>query len=312
MPADGLKDRLLSHRLRGFDVRDSTCNGLERALAAGVHHVEFDVRVTGDGHPIAYHDPFFKADDGTWQYIDAWDLAALRAQQVMKGLATLDEMCVCFAAHRGPDCWLHVDVKVAGHEQCIRDTLEKFQVLAETILVSWLPSVLLRFNALSPQTRLCFSHLSMDRAPWLYSVLERIYPAVEPIAASGLRGMIGPAITALAPQLFQDASSVCLHFHDDGDPAAGVGNDRVRFNHGHLVRGTLTGNMLALLQQTQGMVCLPIPLATATLARAYRSQGIGLAVFSVASEWSLARTMAKVDPDIVYVDNAALFAAPSR
>jgi hypothetical protein len=69
--------------------------------------------------------------------------------------------------------------------------------------------------------------------------------------------------------------------------------------------------MLALLRQTRGMVCLPIPLATASLTRAYRSQGIGMAVFSVANASSLARTMARVDPDIVYVDNAALFAAPS-
>src|SRR6187402_2627002 len=101
MPADGLKKRLLSHRLRGFDDRESTCSGLERALAAGVRHVEFDVRVTRDGQLVACHDSFFKADDGSWQYVDAWDLAALRAQRAMRGLATVDEMCACFAARRG-------------------------------------------------------------------------------------------------------------------------------------------------------------------------------------------------------------------
>src|SRR5579864_4824918 len=115
-PPEGLIGRLLSHRLRGFDRWDSTRLGLEHGLVAGVQHVEFDVRISRDGSLVVHHDPFFKADDGTWCLIRDWDLAALRAQQALGRLATLEEMCACFAAFRSPHALMHVDVKIGGHE----------------------------------------------------------------------------------------------------------------------------------------------------------------------------------------------------
>jgi hypothetical protein len=99
--------------------------------------------------------------------------------------------------------------------------------------------------------------------------------------------------------------TISLHFHDDGDPASGGETDQgVRRNHSHVVPGLLKGTMLDLLRSTNGMVCVPVRLATRTLGRDYRSQGIQLAVFSVSNVPSLVRLMAAVDPDIVYVDNA--------
>jgi hypothetical protein len=296
-PADGLLDHLLSHRLRGFDRWESTRLGLERGLVTGVRHVEFDVRVTRDGCPVAYHDPFFKADDGKWCNIDEWDLAALRAQQALGHLATLEEMCACFAAFRASHALLHVDVKVGGHEAVIHDTIAKFELLPQTVLVSWLPSVLVRFHALSAQTRLCFSHLPLARAPWLYPIAKTLAPLIEGAAPWGLRGV--------APQLTKEASTVRLHFHDDGDPATGPESDEnADRTHGYMVPGLLTGTMLDLLRTTKGIVCVPIALATRALGRSYRSQNIQLAVYSVANARSLDRVMAKVNPDIVYVDNA--------
>jgi Glycerophosphoryl diester phosphodiesterase family len=299
-PADGLIGRLLSHRLRGFDRWESTRLGLERGLVTGVRHVEFDVRVTRDGCPVAYHDPFFKADDGTWCYVDEWDLTALRAQQALGQLATLEEMCACFAAFRSPHALLHVDVKVAGHEGVIHDTIAKFGLLPHTVLVSWLPSVLLRFHALSAQTRLCFSHLPMARAPWLYPIAKALSPVIEraaPALSWGLRD--------IAPRLSNEALTVRLHFHDDGDPARWYeGDEDADRNHGYVVPGLLSGTMLDLLRTTEGVVCVPVRLATRALGRSYRSQNIQLAVYSVADARSLERVMADVDPDIVYVDNA--------
>lgn len=297
-PTDGLIGRLLSHRLRGFDRWESTRLGLERGLIAGVRHAEFDIRFTRDGHPVAYHDPFFKADDGTWNYVDEWDLAMLRTQQALAQLATLEDMCACFAAFRSPPALLHIDVKVAGYEAVIHDTIAKFGLLSCTVLVSWLPSVLVRFNALSPQTRLCFSHLPI--APWLYPLAKALSPIVEaaaPVFSRGLRDV--------APRLSNQASTISLHFHDDGDPASGGETDQgARCNYSHVVPGLLKGTMLDLLQSTNGMVCVPVRLATRTLASGYRSQGVQLAVFSVSTVPSLERLMAAVDPDIVYVDNA--------
>jgi hypothetical protein len=299
VPTDGLIARLLSHRLRGFDEWESTRLGLERGLSAGAHHVEFDVRATRDNHLVAHHDPFFEAGDGTWHYIDEWDLATLRAQHLSQ-LATLEEMCGCFAAFRSPNALLHVDVKVGGHEAVIRDTIARFGLLPHTVLVSWLPSVLLRFNALSPQTRLCFSHLPMARMPGLYAAAKALSPVIERAAPALSRGLRG-----IAPRLSKETLLACLHFHDNGDPAIGHEDDEeTRCNHGHVVPGLLTGTMLDLLRRTDGMVCVPVRFATAALRRGYRSRGIQFAVYSVNDVPSLERVMAGIDPDIVYVDNA--------
>ena len=289
--------RLLSHRLRGFDLWDSTRLGLERALIAGVRQVEFDVRFTRDGHPVAYHDPLFKADDGTWHYLDEWDLAPLRAQQAFSHLATLEEMCACFEALRTPESLLHVDVKVGGYESVIHDTIAKFGLASNAVLVSWLPSVLLRFNSLSPQTRLCFSHLPL--APPLYAVAKNLSPIVKD-APMGLRRLL----RALGPQVAKEASTISVHFHNDGDPASWDGcDDGAHYNVSHVVPGLLKGKMLDLLSRTHGMVCVPVQLAMQTLGRDYRSLDIQLAVFSVGDKSSLDRVMSVVDPDIVYVDN---------
>jgi len=303
---DNSVGRLLSHRLRGFDRWDSTCLGLERALIAGVRQTEFDVRFTRDGHPVAYHDPLFKADDGSWHYVDEWDLEALRAQAAFSQLATLEEMCACFANFRSPQARLHVDVKVGGYESLIHDTIAKFGLLSNAVLVSWLPSVLLRFNLLSPQTRLCFSHVPV--APSLYGVAKALSPLVNhaPVALRRILRNIGP-------QAFKEASTIYVHFHDNSDPASWDGRDEgAHHNVSHVVPGLLKGNMLDLLSRTQGMVCVPVRLATQTLRRFYRSQNIQLAVFSVGDEPSLERVMAVLDPDIVYVDNADVIAGVIR
>lgn len=301
-PADNLLDHLLSHRLRGFDRWESTRLGLERGLKVGVRNVEFDVRFTSDRCPIAYHDPFFRTDDRSFGYVDEWSLEALRRQQALAHLATLQDMCVCFAAFRQADALLHVDVKVSGHEEVIYDTLAKSGVLPNSILVSWLPQVLLRFHEISPQTRLCFSHIPLVRAPWLYRGAKAIFPVVEraaPVISRGLREW--------APQLANETLTVRLHFHDDGDAASGAADDDgARSTPGHAVPGVLTGAMLELLRKTNGMVCVPVAMATRDLRESYRSLGVAFATYSVADLPSLEDVVGRIDPDIIYVDNADL------
>ena len=53
---DGFRDRLLSHRLRGFSPWEASLEGLRAALSHGVHWLEVDTRVTSDGTILAIHD----------------------------------------------------------------------------------------------------------------------------------------------------------------------------------------------------------------------------------------------------------------
>lgn len=292
---------LLSHRMRGFDRRDSTRLGLAHALNAGVRQVEFDVRFTRDGHPVAYHDPLFKANDGSWRYIHECDLAALRAQRSLSELATLDEMFAIFTDYRASEALLHVDVKVEGYESVVYETIRKFELLSNAVLVSWLPGVLTRFNAMSPQSRLCFSHLPLGEP--LYRIAKAISPAIN-----GAPFVLRLALRNMGPQLLKEASTLHVYFHDDGDPASWTGHDDgADQNLCHVVPGMLTGTMLNLLSRTRGIICVPLRFATQRLKEAYRAQGVQLAVFSVDSESALERVTSEIDPDIIYVDNANIF-----
>ncbi len=299
-------ERLLSHRLRGFDGQESTRLGLERALIAGVRNCEFDVRFTRDGHPVAYHDPLFKANDGSWQYIDTWDFAALRTQEAFDQVATLEDMLACFVEFRRPRAVLHVDVKVGGHEEVIHDTIAKFGLIRDVVLVSWLPAVLLRFNVLSPLTRLCLSHFTLNQP--LYGIAKRLSPLVNRIPDG-----LGQTLRNSGNQFFREASTVALYFHDNGDPASGdLSDDGAHHNLCHAVPGLLKGRMLDLLRRTGGMVCLPVIQATRSLRQSYQALNIQLAVYSVAVKQSLERVMREVEPDIVYIDNPDLFLGVSE
>ena len=290
--------RLLSHRLRGFDEWDSTQLGLQRALEAGVRNAEFDVRFTRDGQAVAYHDPLFRANDGAWHFVDEWELAALRTQAAFPHLATLEEMCACFAEFRSADALLHVDIKVGGQETVIHDTIAGFGLLPHVVIVSWLPGALVRFNALAPETRLCFSHLPL--APVLYGVAKAVFEIVDHVPR-----VVSRAMREFGPSFLKEASTFSFYFHDNGDPVTGdTGDDGAHHNLCHVVPGLMSGAMLDLLRRTRGMVCMPVRLAPRTLVTGYREQDVQVAVYSVDDEASLEHLMATVDPDFVYVDSA--------
>lgn len=112
---------------------ESTTSSFEAAFACGVTGIEFDVRLTGDGHVVVWHDPTLEAEkclftgaDLTDARVDELTLEQLRtvdvgsrtlaefpAQRPQPGarILTLVELIERFAATR-PDVWWTVEVKV--------------------------------------------------------------------------------------------------------------------------------------------------------------------------------------------------------
>jgi glycerophosphoryl diester phosphodiesterase len=292
--------RLLSHRLRGFAPVDSTLQAMKAALAAGVRHVEFDVRMTRDGALIAFHDPFFHAIDGSWQQVEDWDLEALRRQHHMQ-VATVEEMVACFAAGKTPHSWLHIDMKVAGQADELLGILEHAGLLAQTVLVSWIPEVLQEFHARAASLPVCFSHISFARAPSFYRVARFAAPGKGLRRAAAVLGPLAPHAAALL-------ATARVDFCDDGDPHAEVApGDRAGCNHAHVVPQLLTGRMLGLLKATEGFAALPGWCTDRALVERYHGLGIRVAVFTARTAAALERMLA-TGADIVYVDDARLFA----
>ncbi len=70
----------------------------------------------------------------------------------------------------------------------------------------------------------------------------------------------------------------------------------------------VTGHIRDILIKTQGMICIPIWCADKIIVKRYHDIGIEIAVYSVKTEKQLSNIMEGVEPDLLYVDNASLFA----
>lgn len=275
---------------------------MARALEAGVHHVEFDLRLTRDKELVALHDPHLPIPgaDG-WAYVDELDVSDVRSVPAGAHVSTFEDLCRMFSERALPDTTMHVDVKIDGQEGPILQILQRHGLLDRCILVSWLPSVLFKFHGLAPSARLCFSHLTLSRAPWLF-------PLARAAQRSGVVGITRALGKRWSAKLGRDFDSIRLYVHGDGDPRHDPsGDERLRSNPGHLVRDAVRGDMRALLRSTRGLVCIPARMATRALAQHYREDGIGLAVFSAKSLREVRSLVAAVGPDIIYVDAAAVF-----
>jgi len=293
--------RLLSHRCRGFDAAEGTMLGMRRALEKGVGHVEIDLRITRDQHLVVIHDPVAMVSPGIWRHVDELTLAEMRQVPALSSLATFDEMCRTFAANAGEDTLMHVDVKVAGFETEIRDVLSAHGLLERAVLVSWIPSVLSTFHALEPAIPLCFSHLTLTKAPWTLR-------AVQAFGGDGTISNLVRLMLRPLPHLARELSSVRLHVAANGDPHYEVrDDDRLRFNHGVVVPDMVSGGVLQQLKTTRGYVCVPVAMATRDIGERYRQLGIRLAVFSSKSTPQTLNLLERLKPDLVYVDAADVF-----
>lgn len=96
----------------------NTIQAMRRALANGIHALEFDVHLTRDGEVVLHHDPVVVAGGRTVEIEDT-DLVDLRA--LKPDLATMDEVLDAF-----PGVPLTVEVKAAkAAEPAIRTLAEE-------------------------------------------------------------------------------------------------------------------------------------------------------------------------------------------
>ncbi|MCP4381553.1 MAG: glycerophosphodiester phosphodiesterase [Hyphomicrobiales bacterium] len=299
MTSEPVAQRLLSHRLHGFDRFDNTAAGVAAALAIGVPHIELDLRVTSDGVLIASHDPYFLTDAGALDYYDAWIFDDLRKQHALTHLATFDKLLGVFAQAAKARTRLYVDVKIPGAEERVVAALAAAGIPERCVIISWLPDVIERFHRLFPALSLGFCHLSLARAPRLFGLAQAMLrPRLFRFSARALPG--------LPPPLATEVARVRLHFHADGDPCGQLpiagDTDRMRYFEGHVVPDRLSGRMRTILETNGGLVCLPRHCLTRGLVKEYQDSNVRVAAYSVKSSAVLTRTINRYEPDLVCAD----------
>lgn len=98
----------IAHRGGAGLAPENTLAAFERSYALGVRYLETDVRISADGHLVAFHDASLRRVTGRYRDVNRTKLATLRQLRVMgsEPIPTLAEVLAAF-----PDACFTVDVK---------------------------------------------------------------------------------------------------------------------------------------------------------------------------------------------------------
>ncbi len=284
-------NKLLSHRFRGFSEMENSLQGMINALQAGVKNIEFDIRVTADNQLIAHHDPDFVCPDGTRRKVRDCTLEDIVNMMGAKQPVTLERLVLEFSRHKQEDTIMHIDIKDEGFEKEVLSICEQYASIDNFMFVSWIPTVLMKIHDLNSSCTLCYSHISFNRYPNLYSAFK-FFSRTQ----------------SLAKSISKPIRGVKLHFDDTGTPEPHLDEKyRIGYNHGHIVPNIVNGEILEILKNCHGMVCIPYFCLSKDLLNQYRKLHIKVAVFSIKSRSKLFSLERKYAPDLYYVDEASIF-----
>ena len=262
---------LISHRFRGFSNQENTIAGITAALEFGVQIVEFDIRVTGCGTPLIYHDEY--AIDRNGKKRDISDIYASELNALggtFSYMPTADALLEVAAAHDNKTCRLLVDIKDYGFEEEINALIHLHGLESRTVYVSWVPNVLYKMAEIAPHISLCLSH-------W--------------------------------PQNPNKLVRAHHHVHDalDGD----IPRLKDRYIHGErsgwYVEGGLRGALRELIQKSGGSVCLPVDMLDTDLIADYQKDGIEVSAFSFVDWDTLIEFESKFGLNEFFIDDKCVF-----
>ena len=264
-------DALISHRFRGFSKRENTLEGLKAALDFGVVNLEFDVRVAACGTPVIYHDEYALDKDGKRLYLCDYKAASF---QGLGGrfpyMPSLEDLLALVSAHANTKAKLLIDIKDYGFEHEIHALVMLYKLQKRTIYVSWLPDVLYRLQELAPTIPKCFSH-------WCQNITAKI--AAKHHADRSLDGHIA---------------------HTNKPYIHGI-------RTGWAVGKPIVGDMLDVLQNSNGGICVPESMITRDLRDYYNSKNLFVSTYSYTDWKAINAHKNTLGIDLYFIDNKRIF-----
>ena len=144
---------MVAHRGASIEQPENTVEAFEAAIDAGADAVEFDVRMTAEGHAVVMHDPdVSRTTDGTGL------VSEMTLEEIRKlGVPTLEEALRCLAGRAGAD----VEIKnlpgepgfTPEREAAVEATLEALDAVGfpgQVIVSSFNPASIAHSRALRP------------------------------------------------------------------------------------------------------------------------------------------------------------------
>jgi glycerophosphoryl diester phosphodiesterase len=168
-----IRPLLLGHRGARAEksLPENTLASFDRALADGCDGFEFDVRLSGDGHPVICHD----------STVRALQIAHCSAQQL--ALPFLGDVLKRYQS----SAFLDIELKIAGLEVALQVLLRAHPPARGYLVSSFLPEVLRRvreIDAAIPLGFICETHVQFEAWPKL--PVDYVIPHHKLLTQSGI------------------------------------------------------------------------------------------------------------------------------
>ena len=154
---------VVAHRGASVEQPENTIEAFEAAIDAGADAVEFDVRMTADGHAVVMHDPDVSRTTDGVGLVPELTLADIRRLKISlpgggaAGVPTLEEALECLAGRAAVD----VEIKnlpgepgfTADREQAVEATLDALDAVSfpgRVIVSSFNPASIAHSRGLRP------------------------------------------------------------------------------------------------------------------------------------------------------------------
>ncbi len=297
-----LRDRLLSHRLRGFSPYEGSLAGLRAALDQRVQWIEIDTRIAMDGTILVFHDS--RLDRLTCESGPVAEYSVTRqGPPVYRGapkveVPTLQAFLQEFAARRG-STRLMLDIKDAGSEESHCRCVASAGLDDSVWIISWSPQILRRMHEIAPHLRLGFSHVPLTR--W-GTVLRG---AVRALGRGSALRAAGRLLSRLGVD--HDLQDVVLYLDEYDGAADPLERARGSFPI-HFASSVLGGEVGELLRRTGGGVGAPALFLTPAYVEEAHRKSLSVFVYSLDSPAAARQAKERCDVDIIFTNNSQLFA----
>ncbi len=282
---------IVSHRLRGFDKVDASLQGLKNALAKSIPAFEIDTRFTKDGEILIHHDPYIY--DATEQRVYFCDVSydELKEKFIHKSIPYLPARLIEFLRemqmNNSYGVMTYLDIKEYGREKEVLRLFDSFSLTENLVIVSWLPEVLFAVHELNKTIALCFSHYPLIPGSFLRSAV--------------LRSKFNRTKTIYGHQIFFPHNA-----YNKTDLNRYFTENKAGDDYEHLATAPVRGELLAMLQTVNGMVCCDMRLTSRKLVQLYHEQGIQVAVYSAKHQREIEQYINKIGVDVILSDNNEL------
>ncbi|MET1011020.1 MAG: glycerophosphodiester phosphodiesterase [Actinomycetota bacterium] len=186
---------VVAHRGASVEQPENTIAAFEAAIDAGADAVEFDVRMTADGHAVVMHDPdVSRTTEGTGL------VSRMKLEEIRKlGVPTLEEALRCLAGRAAAD----IEIKnlpgepgfAPDREEAVEATLDALDAVTfpgQVIVSSFNPASIDHSRALRPEVPTgLLTEYEVDAEEALTRAREHGHPWVLPFVLKVLEAEAG-------------------------------------------------------------------------------------------------------------------------